>query len=62
MFDEKSNGPAPMAAYYQQRLEQSKSTIERMALLGLFDLLFQTPHEVEKYQPRKHQSNKPTTQ
>ncbi|AMG04668.1 hypothetical protein [Vibrio mimicus] len=62
MFDYKSNEPGPMVAYYQQRLEQSKSTIEQMAILELFDLLFQTSHKVEKSQPRKHQSNKPTTQ
>ncbi len=35
-----------MAAYYQQRLQQTHSAIERMALVALFELLFtQTPPE-----------------
>ncbi|ENM3757965.1 hypothetical protein O1E20_000611 [Vibrio cholerae] len=38
-----------MAAYYQQRLQQTHSVIERMALVALFELLFtQTPPEPEQ--------------
>ncbi|QXC58814.1 hypothetical protein KSS82_12320 [Vibrio mimicus] len=40
MFNEKANEPATMATYYQRRLEQSKTTLERMALFALFELLF----------------------
>ncbi|MBG8943985.1 hypothetical protein F7O39_02195 [Vibrio cholerae] len=38
-----------MDAYYQQRLQQTHSVIERMALVALFELLFtQTPPEPEQ--------------
>ncbi|EOV0102190.1 hypothetical protein ACOIV3_000818 [Vibrio vulnificus] len=45
----------PMAEYYQQRLQQSHSRIERLALLALMELMFARP------EPAQSSKNKRST-